>query len=325
MKQVSMQMIADALDISKNSVSQALRHAPGVSEETRILVQMKAKEMGYQYVKQNRKKQQNFLILATEFALLHYGKTIINGIEEECNNGHLKTTIFPVTDELIKATTLPENISQYTGIFIVSHITDDYISKVIASEVPCVIIDHHSTKFISDCILTKNTDGAYHAIEFLVKHQCKRIGFIGDINFSPSYLERFRGYKRALVDYNIALDNHILITEIHENQAELFPKLKEISKMPDAWFCVNSGLAYLLNIFLQSEGYNIPEDVSIISFDNTNFTQMSIPKLTNISTNFEYMGKLAVITLLSRLKNPDKPFIHQQILPELTILGSVRT
>ncbi|MBR3054953.1 MAG: LacI family DNA-binding transcriptional regulator [Streptococcus sp.] len=320
MKQISMQMIADSLDISKNSVSQALRGESGVSEETKIRVLTKAKEMGYQY----DKKKREFLILATEFALLHYGKTIVKGIEQESAKSHFKTTVSAITPKMIENNRLPDNLTRYDGILIVSHITNNYIVKIIESKIPCIVIDHHSTDFLTDCILTKNTDGAYQAIKFLIDHQCNRIGFIGDIEFSPSYLERFNGYKRALSKFNIELDSSILITEIHENQAELFPKLKKIDLMPDAWFCVNSGLAYLLNVFLQSEGYKIPEDISIISFDNTHFTQMAIPRLTNVSINFEYMGSLAVKTLIERIKFPDTPYLHQQIIPTLTVLESVK-
>ncbi|MCL2112586.1 MAG: LacI family DNA-binding transcriptional regulator [Streptococcaceae bacterium] len=325
MKQVSMQMIADALDISKNSVSQALRDAPGVSEETKKLVRSKADELGYKYVKQNKRIQGEFLILATEFALsqVSFFGEIIKSIDYNCTLKNFKTTTLAVTSEMIQENQLPANLTNYSGIFIVSHITDDYISNIVNQGIPCVVVDHHSPKVLTDCVLTKNTDGAYSAVEFLIKHHCKKIGFIGDIDFSPSYLERFRGYQRALKEHDIDLDSKILITKIKENQAELFSKLKEIKQMPDAWFCVNSGLAYILNYYLQSDKYQIPEDISIICFDNTEFTQMSNPKITNISTDLSYMGKQAVITMSERLAVPDSPYIHKQILPQLLELGTV--
>lgn len=326
MKQVSMQMIADSLDISKNSVSQALRDADGVSEETKKLVRKKADELGYKYVKQNKKLRGKFLILASEFALsqVSFFGEIIKSIDYQCSKEHYKTQTLAVSPEMVNAGQLPDNLSDYIGIFVVSHITDQYIKNLTLQGIPCVVVDHHSPNFSADCILTKNTDGAYEATRFLIEHQSKRIGFIGDVDFSPSYLERFRGYKRALEDFHVTFDDQITITKIHENQAELFSKLKVMQTMPDSWLCVNSGLAYILSYYLQSEGYKIPEQVSVICFDNTEFTQMANPKITNISTDLRFMGEQAFLTMIDRKKNPDMPFMHKQILPHLTLQGTTQ-
>lgn len=325
MKQVSMQMIADALDISKNSVSQALRNENGVSEETKIIVRAKAEELGYKYAKQNRKEKGCFLIVATDFAFsqLSFFDKIIRSIEYTASHEKYKTERAVITEEMVNNKILPKNLSKYDGLFVISHITDDYISLLTQQAIPCVVVDHHSQKFLADCILTNNRDGAYEAVKYLISHDNKNIGFIGDINFSPSYFERYRGYVHTLEDFNIPVIEEYQITEIEENQAVLFSKLKQIKTMPDAWFCVNSGLAYILNYYLQSEGYKVPEDIGIICFDNTEFTQMSNPKITNISTNLEFMGKQAVSSMLERLSHPAMPIVYKQIMPSLIILGTV--
>ncbi len=152
----------------------------------------------------------------------------------------------------------------------------------------------------------------------------KRIGFIGDTAFSPSYLERYRGYQRALREHNLTNDPTIEITEIEESQGALFNSLKNIKQMPDAWFCVNSGLAFMLNSYLQSSGYTIPKDISVICFDETEFTRMAIPQLTNIATDLQFMGQLAIRTLVHRIAHPQEPIVHQQIVPQLNIRESVR-
>ncbi|MCI1136088.1 substrate-binding domain-containing protein [Enterococcus gallinarum] len=138
--------------------------------------------------------------------------------------------------------------------------------------------------------MTKNTDGTFQAISLLIENGMKRIGFIGDTAFSPSYLERYRGYQRALREHNLTHDPTIEITEIEESQGALFNSLKNIKQMPDAWFCVNSGLAFMLNSYLQSSGYTIPKDISVICFDETEFTRMAIPQLTNIATDLQFMS-----------------------------------
>lgn len=325
MKQVSMQMIADALDISKNSVSQALRNEGGVSEETKKIVHAKAEELGYKYTKQKRKEKGCFLILATDFAFsqVSFFGQIIRSIEYTVTHEKYKAERVVITGDMMENQVLPGNLSKYDGLFIISHITDEYISLLTQQDIPCVVVDHHSQKFLADCILTNNRDGAYEAVKYLINHNNKNIGFIGDINFSPSYFERYRGYVRTLEEFKLPVNIEYQITEIEENQAILFSKLKEIKIMPDAWFCVNSGLAYILNYYLQSEGYEVPKDINIICFDNTEFTQMANPKITNISIDLEFMGKQAVLSMFERLKYPNMPLINKQIMPSLIVLESV--
>ncbi|MDR0299094.1 MAG: substrate-binding domain-containing protein [Streptococcaceae bacterium] len=326
MKNVSMQKIADELGISKNSVSQALRDTKEVSDELKTEVRRVAEKLGYDYSPHKKKPKGTFAVLATSFALQQasfFGE-IIKYLYFYSGENQRDILTVEVTPEMVEHEILPVQLSDYEGVFIVSHISDRYISKIINQNIPTVIIDHHSYKFAADCILTKNTDGAYLATNLLIEHGYKKIGFIGDIDFSPSYKERYRGYVQALTDSDLPLEEKVTITKIKENQGELFNRLKGIETIPEAWFCVNSGLAFMLNYYLQSLGYVIPRDISIICFDETEFNHMAIPSITNVSTDLKYMAQLGVTTLLNRLENPDLPYTHTQIVPHLNILESVK-
>lgn len=327
MKKVSMQMIADELNISKNSVSQALRDKPGVSVETKKMVLAKAKELGYEYVEpQKNKVAKNFLLLATPFAFsqISFFGIIIQSIEEVCKHKNCNVTTIPIDNTLLSSSTIPNDWLNYDGIFIISHSNNHFIKRVIDTKIPVVVVDHHDPSFITDTILSKNTDGTFQAIQLLVENNHTRIGFIGDINFSPSYLERFYGYQRSLNHFGLLSDEEIQITQIEETQGDLFNKLKQVKQMPDAWFCVNSGLAFMLNSYLQAAGYTIPDDISIICFDDTEFTRMSVPTITNVATDLDFMGKYAVDTLLHRIKHPKEPVICHQIMPQINLRDSVK-
>jgi LacI family transcriptional regulator len=326
MKKASMQDIADALGISKNSVSQALRNKPGVSQQTKLLVKNKADELGYHYQTTTDDSKMSFLLMATEFAFSQtsfFGE-IVKSAESEAQQSAVKLDTYTITEEDLLTLKLPPNLKQYNGILILSHSKNDYIKKVIDTEIPVTLIDHHDPSLLADAILTKNTDGTFQAISLLIDNGMKRIGFIGDTGFSPSYLERYRGYQRALREHGLMTEPALEITEIEESQGALFNILKTIQEMPDAWFCVNSGLAFMLNSYLQSSGYTIPKDISIICFDETEFTRMAIPQLTNVATDLQFMGQLAVRTLIHRIKYQHEPIIHQQILPQLNIRESVQ-
>ncbi|OTN75478.1 hypothetical protein A5886_000548 [Enterococcus sp. 8G7_MSG3316] len=326
MTKVTMQLIADSLGISKNSVSQALRNKSGVSQKTKDLVCKKAEELGYKYKKSNAKvMHHSFLLIATEFAFSQtsfFGE-IVKSIFIEAQSSNHQVSTYTITDRDIRLFSLPKNLENYDGIIVLSHSDDCYLEKLIHSGIPTILVDHHGPTLMTDSVLTNNRDGAYDAVSLLLENHHEQIGFIGDIRFSPSYYERFIGYQRALSDHGIPFDSLIEITEIEESQGALFNKLKQIPEMPEAWFCVNSGLAFMVNSFLQSAGYTIPEDISLLCFDDTEFTRTAISPITNVATDLHYMGSLAVRTLIKRIEESHSPFIQQKILPQLTIRGSV--
>ncbi|HAB7768688.1 TPA_asm: LacI family transcriptional regulator, partial [Listeria monocytogenes] len=113
------------------------------------------------------------------------------------------------------------------------------------------------------------------------------------------------------------------ITRIKEEQTTLYRTLDELDELPTAWFCVNSGLGFILNTYLQSKGYNIPKDLSIICFDNTEFTVLSNPQLTTMCTNLSFMGEKAVELMYNRIRKPDEGFVHLALATNLIARDSV--
>lgn len=322
-----MQDIADSLNISKNSVSQALRNKNGVSEATKKAVIETAERLGYHYEKTKLNHENlTFALLATDFALSQtsfFGE-IIKSIQFNCSQKNIQVEIINITKEITIFENKKETLKKYDGIILLSHSTHDFIKGIIDTGIPVIMVDHHELDLYTDAIITKNTDGVFIAIQHLLKNNYTKIGFIGDIHFSPSYLERYRGFKRSLEYFKLPFNEKQSIIQIKEEQGALFEKLDEIQDMPEAWFCVNSGLAFMLNSYLQAKGYTIPQDIAIICFDDTEFTRTAIPRITNISTDLQYMGALTVETLQKRIQQPGLPFVHQQILPTMNIYESVQ-
>ncbi|EAC2814136.1 LacI family transcriptional regulator, partial [Listeria monocytogenes] len=149
MKKVTMQDIADRLNITKNSVSQALGNKNGVSEQTKLAVFKMADELGYKYKREIAREvvKEKFALLATSFALSQrsfFGE-IIDNMKQSIIAHQAELIIFPVTDEEASTNQLPEQLTSenWTGIFLLSHINTDYSKKVIDLGMPVVLIDHH--------------------------------------------------------------------------------------------------------------------------------------------------------------------------------------
>lgn len=316
-----MQDIADRLNISKNSVSQAISKKAGVSEETRKKVEKTAQEMGYNY-KLNKGKtknvgQGNIILISSERSITQegfFGKlylAIQRAVAEHGFNLLIQSIDEKAKENLILPTPLKN--SSIEGILILSHISTDYINRLIDTGIPTVIIDHHNPFNQVDSVLQNNRFAAYTAIHHLIELGHKQIGFIGHIDRSPSYQERFEGYNLALTDHNL-LDKRYILSDIQEDEYSVATALDQLQEQPTAWFCVNDGFAFFALSHLQSMDYVLPDDLSICSCDNGILSKLSKPKMTTIHVDLDLYGKKAVDQLLWRMNNPFEP-VQEILLP----------
>jgi LacI family transcriptional regulator len=336
-KKVTMQDIAARLNISKNSVSQALSGKPGVSEETRRLVKQTAEEMGYSYSngriqKQINDKEQpsrNIALIASDYAfsLKSFFGAIYLSVEKELRSRGMNLYIESISRDSVNKLALPTllNNQQIDGILILSHISTDYISKIISTGIPTVLIDHHSPYLQADSILTNNRFGAYTAVEHLIQLGHRKIAFAGNVDISPSYQERLEGYSLAFKRYGIDLKVENMFTRAEETQETVNCMIDNIQDSPTAWFCVNDGLGFLVQSALQQRGIQVPEEVSVCSFDNGLLSQIATPKMTTMEIDLNYFGKKAVQQLCWRIENKEEP-IHEILLPtKLLVRDSTST
>lgn len=320
-KKVTMQDIADRLNISRNSVSRALSQKSGVSIETRKQVEAIADEMGYNYAV-NRKKPihtvgGNIVLVSSDHALHEKGffGGLFSSIRTEAAKHGLNLIIQSVDqharDNLILPSTLEDNLIE--GILILSHISTEYINRIINTGIPIVLIDHHHPFNQADSVLQNNRFAAYIAVHHLIELGHKKIGFIGHTRRSPSYQERFEGFNLAIRDYNL-FDERFILCDIHEDENSVAGSLKGLPEQPTAWFCVNDGFGFFTLSTLQTMGYAIPDDISVCSFDNGILSRLSNPKTTTVNVDLNLYGRKAVEQLIWRMHNPSEP-VQELLLP----------
>lgn len=328
---VTMQDIADRLNLSKNSVSQALSGKDGVSEETRRKIMRAADEMGYVYTLGKKKKAVTdskgaIALIASEFAFSQknfFGEIYLT-IEQEAAKYGKRLLIQSVTREAAESLALPSFLMEddVDGVMVLSHITTDYINKVIDTKIPTVLIDHHHPRIQADCILTNNRFSAYEAIRHLVELGHTRIGFLGDISISPSYYERLEGFNLAMRDFRITPRDSWLCTDTAEDAGSVMSRVQSLDEQPTAWFCVNDGLGFFLNAALQQLGYQIPADVSIVSFDNGYLSRLSTPPTTTLDVDLKLFGVKAVEQLFKRIQEPGEPYTELLLPTKLLVRES---
>ncbi|SEN23182.1 substrate-binding domain-containing protein [Lihuaxuella thermophila] len=319
-KKVTMQDIADRLNISKNSVSQALRGKEGVSEETRELIKRVAEEMGYQYPGSRKQEKQgrtgNIGLIASDFVFYYknfFGEIYLS-IEKEVVKRGMNLHIQSINHDQKENLILPSFIENkmVDGILILSHISTEYINKVISTGIPTVLVDHHHPNIEADAVLTNNRFGAYLAVQHLIELNHRNIAFVGNVKYSPSYEERYEGYLLALQEYGIEPNEAFIFKNAEEKEEVILQYIKRLERQPTAWFCVNDGLGFLVNSCLRQQGIRVPDQASICSYDNGQLSKISTPKTTTVDIDLQLYGRRAVELLFWRMENKNEPF--QEIL-----------
>jgi LacI family transcriptional regulator len=319
-KKVTMQDIANRLNISKNSVSQALRGKEGVSEETREQIKRVAEEMGYQYPGSRKQKKQgrkgNIGLIASDsaFSLKDFFGEIYLSIEKEVVKRGMNLHIQSINQHQKESRILPSFIENkmVDGILILSQISTEYINKVISTGIPTVLVDYHHPNIQADAVLTNNRFGAYLAVQHLIELNHRDIAFVGNVESSPSYEERYEGYLLALREYGIEPNEEFIFNKAEEKEEAILQYIQQLKRQPTAWFCANDRLGFLVSSILKQQGIQVPEQASICSYDNGQLSKISTPKTTTVDIDLELYGRRAVELLFWRMENKNEPF--QEIL-----------
>ncbi len=316
-KKVTMDSIALKLGISKNTVSLALRGMPGISEATRKAIAAEAENMGYQYknsVKPTATKNLCLVIAKCTRDSIGFFSFIQLGIEDEAKKNNVNTIIhyYDENDEVFETPNCIKD-SMVSGIITLGRISRKTTDALLSYDLPIVMVDNYFDDLVLDCILTDNQCGGYLATEHLIKSGHTRIGFLGDIYASVSFYDRYQGFLKALGEYKLvnkpeySIVNRKLENAPGEEVAAIINNMKSNSSMPTAFFCCNDAEAIIMVKILSNMGIAIPDEVSIMGFDDIETSRNITPELTTMRVQKEIMGRRAVAKLLNKINNKGEP------------------
>jgi LacI family transcriptional regulator len=314
---VTMDVIARKLGISKNTVSLALRGMPGISRNTRKLVEEAAADMGYKYKSGGSKPTtaQNLCLIIAKSTRDSIGffSFIQLGIEDEAKKNNVNTIIhyYDESDEAFETPNCIRN-GMVSGIITLGRISHRTMNSIIKYNLPVVMVDNYFDDIEMDCVLTDNQCGGYVAAEHLIKAGHTQIGFIGDISASVSFYDRYQGYMKALREYRLELNPEYSLIDMKftkkgKDVAAFFDKIRYQGKLPSAYVCCNDAEAIVIIKALTNRGIAVPEDISVIGFDDIEAARNVTPELTTMKVQKELMGRRAVCKLLEKLDRVDQP------------------
>ncbi|MFC5406980.1 LacI family DNA-binding transcriptional regulator [Cohnella soli] len=337
---VTMQSIADKLNISKSLVSKALSNQAGVSEETKERVRLEAIRSGYRFnssimnVPSSETGIIAVLLPREDLYDIEYWGRIIRCIEEELSKKSFSMILAGIDTMLSTSDGMPACITdrKVDGALILGFMPIAYIIAVQSTGIPAVLVDslHYQSKL--DHVLAENYCGGYDATRFLLDKGHRKIGFAGDISYALSFKERYRGYLDAIKDfgeqfpgekieqYPLTADRAGSRLPLSESEALQCFRQKEI---PTALFCANDPVAFLVLQLMEKCGLNCPDDISLIGFDNVDKCEWVSPALTSVDARKDIMGQRAVQQLLRRMEEGERRPEHLMITTEIVERNSV--
>ncbi|BFH65224.1 LacI family DNA-binding transcriptional regulator [Paenibacillus azoreducens] len=341
MKKVTMQQIADYLGVSKFVVSKALSGKGGVSESTRNRVIQAASQLGYfskknTYMKNQpltknssftpREKSVIILMPNTRFQTkdsLYWGK-ILEGISERLEAKGLGMVIVSESrvDHFINVLN-PEGILGMIG---VGQIDSSLLLEVHRLGIPMVLVDHEDSLIPTDTVFANNGDSVARLCNHLIGLGHTRIQFLGNVEFSRSFRDRWYGFRTVLEENGLetpSLNDPMLMLRgvdtgqfVPDFEAWILAH-KKAHQMPTALVCANDSIALRVLEVLKNNEIDVPYEISVTGFDNIDDASRSEPTLTTVHVSKEAMGRRAVQKLIERISYPDQALEKILVAAEL--------
>jgi len=306
---VTMNDIANHLNISKNAVSLALSNKKGVSESLRNKVLDTAKKMNYKNYETSEEKSSCVVSVVPEYIHndAYFYSDIFWSIEKEAKKRNCVSIMSGISKNAENDLILPQIPSEMEnrGYLVIGIINSAYIDKLLETGSPVISVDitHQGTSVRS--VSASNLPGGYSATKYLIEKGHKKIGFIGPIYSAQSIYERWCGFCQAMDVFGLKIDPKYNIIG-NKNEFKLFDTvdalesmLNDVEDYPTAWFCAGDRIAVALVNILSRKGKKIPDDISIIGFDDIPMSQLVLPALTTMRIDRKLMGKLAVDALIN--------------------------
>lgn len=310
---ITIKEIAELAGVSKATVSLTLNNKGAVGEKTRQLIWDIANENGYS--KKNFVMKKNLLFvkyIGNGAAIEHNGDfiaRIVDAIEFASREYSYSLTMKNVEVGELEKEIKNINFDDFAGMIILATEVDARKGDIIKEiPIPVIAVDNMFEDYDIDSVVMDNHGGIFTAVKYLYELGHREIGYIDSgIRFSNFDL-RTEGYKRALKKLGLK-ENQDHIKYVQPNLEGAYCGMKsEIEKdkiMPTAFVAANDTIAIGAMKALKEYGFKIPDEISIIGFDDIPFGRVLDKSLTTMNVDKEQLGMLAVKFLHHKILNPN--------------------
>lgn len=335
MPKVTLKVLANKLGLSTSTVSKALQDYSDINAETKNKVLELAKSLNYtpnSFAVSLRMKQSKTIGVIIPTMVHYFFSNVIDGILKEAEKSNYLTFLMQSNEnEELEEKQVDLLLSKgVDGIIIsLSNKTRDFkhLKKIIDSNVPLVLFDKIAKTINCSKVLIDDRKAAYDAVCYLIKKGYRRIAhFRGDLNPQNS-IDRFLGYKKALLDHNIEFDPSLVYicnnnSDFSDGYVTAKKLLLDHGNHVDALFTVNDLLAIGALNYFNENNVKVPERIALFGFSNWFMTKITTPSLSSIDQNAFLMGEESARILIKEINNKHKgiPIEHEKIIIDTELI-----
>ncbi|MFG6684969.1 LacI family DNA-binding transcriptional regulator [Mariniflexile sp. HNIBRBA6329] len=335
MKPVTLKQIAEQLNISVTTVSKALKDYSDISPKTKALVKELAKTLNYKpntFAVNLRTKESKTIGLIIPVIVHHFFSNVIRGIISQAEKkGYLVIILQSNESYELEKKQIDLLMSQRVDGILISLANGtanfSHLNEVIAQDKPLVMFDKIAKIVKCSKIIIDDRKAAYMATQHLIDTGCKRIAHFRGALLPQNSIDRFLGYKKALLDNNMSYDPSLVyicecgdmsFEEGKKNAQQLLKDHKDV----DGIFINTDLVAIGALTEFNKQGVKVPEDISIVGFSNWFMSSVISPTLTTIDQPGFEMGKAAFKQLYKEMKavKKNKPIVYKEIVLETALV-----
>lgn len=341
-KKVTIDDVARHLNISKATVSLALNNSPLVAKTTKIRVVEAAEELGYwpnyfaACLSQGSSATIGLYILEGEARSCRWTlpsswmfyHPIMKGVTTQLSRKGYRlqlevVTIEQVWQEQVIARTVQEGALDGILLVVQDDICYDFVNVAIEMEFPLVVLNARIPQDVSS-VKIDNEEGAKKVVEYLLGLGHKKIGYISGPVMDINAIERRKGFLNAIEAAGLRIrDEYLKYGDWQVQSGEkLAEELAALKDPPSAIFCANDHMAVGAIRALKALGFKVPENISIVGYDDTELSKIVTPSVTTVRQSLEVMGEIGAQDVLRQIQGGVSLIRHTNLEPELIIRES---
>ena len=327
---VTMRDLGKRLGVSAVTVSKALAGKSGVSEEMRQKIIKLAADLGYvnpnaQQGKVTRGLDVGILVpdqfFSNDTFYAMFYKLLMQTLTDAGYFGMLEL----IPESMQQALLLPNIVrsNRVDALIILGQPTEAYTRMLVSQPLPVVALDFYYPAIPVDAIIGDSAFGSASLTWELIHKGHRDIGFLGNVKATSSIMERYLGYASAMMMNDLPIRPECVVRDRDDNNVMLELEKQLPEKLPTAFVCNCDVMARTLIDVLMRRGLRVPEDVSVVGYDDFNNVPGSLP-LTTFRVNTAAMCQMAVKLVEERCAGDKKPYVRMVVGGECVYRDSVR-
>ena len=317
--------------VSLATVSRVINNSGKVTEKTRKKVLSAIEELGYRpnsMAQSLASKRSNSVgILIPELYGPFFG-IMLSNVEEELRSQGKRVIITAGHSDESKEKDCIEFLLGSSCDALILHVysvSDEFLIKLNKGPVPIILLNRYIEEMADQCISLNNEHGGYIATKTMLEHGHKDVAYISGPHWKVDSFKRLTGHKRALKEFGIPFDQRLVFEGDFEEASgrKAMKHLLSLGIPMTAVVCANDEMAAGAMDTARKEGLDIPNDISVIGYDNVVFTRYLNPKLSSIDCRIDEMGQMAARCVLKHYYGHKNIEIQNSFEPRLVLRASV--